>query len=114
MESILKMSSSPQLPKLELQQAIIEAPSLPRSASCGDLDSPGPGSFSFKAETRTSIRASVSKLETIRAIEKLLPPKKVDFFQRLPDELSMRIFSYLRPKELVRASLVSNFMLREL
>jgi len=109
----MRMSSSSILPKYQASQAIIEPPALPRSASCGDLDLPGP--FSLKAESQDGTRAGLKRQMNTASAETLGAEKveirKVDYFGKLPDELRIRIFGYLRPKELIRASLVSNFIL---
>jgi len=101
------------MPKYQASQAIIEPPALPRSASCGDLDLPGP--FSLKAEsqdgTRTGLKRQMSTASAEILGAKEVEIRKVDYFEKLPDELKVRIFGYLRPKELIRASLVSNLIL---
>lgn len=105
----MRMSSSSLIPKYQAAQPIIEPPALPRSASCGDLDLPGP--FSLKTEsqdeTRTGLKRQVNTASTEILGAKKDEVRKVDYFEKLPDELKVRIFGYLRPKELVRASLVS-------
>ena len=110
-KNLMRMSSSSLLAKYQDSQTIIEPPALPRSASCGDLDLPGP--FSLKAGGQHGARIGL-KLQMDAAFAEFLEAKKVeipkaDHFENLPDELKIRIFGYLRPKELVRASLVSNF-----
>jgi len=107
------MSSASLLPKYQTLQTIVEPPALPRPASCGDLDPPA--RFSLKAESQYGTMAGL-KWQMDTASAELLGAKKVevhqiDYFEKLPDELKVRIFGYLRPKELIRASLVSNFIL---
>ena len=101
------------MPKYQASQAIIEPPALPRSASCGDLDLPGP--FSLKTESQDGTRAVLKRQMNTASAEILgsqkVETREVDYFGKLPDELKVRIFGFLRPKELVRASLVSNFIL---
>ena len=113
MENLLGISSAPNLPKLDPPQTKIEAPHLSRSASCGDLESPGP--YSLKMYDHSG---SASQLGTqfiakagARAQSKKAGLPRVDHFQKLPDELKLKIFGYLQPKELVRASLVSKLKL---
>ncbi|KAF8470549.1 hypothetical protein BDZ91DRAFT_541480 [Kalaharituber pfeilii] len=110
MEAILKMSSLQQLPKVEVQHPVIQGRTLPRSASCGNLDSPGP--FLLKTGSRANIKSAASGtvLDIMDVVEQQTPQAEDrDLFSMLPDELNVRIFSFLRPKELVRASLVSSF-----
>lgn len=110
MDTLLRMSSHPHLPKFEAPQAAIEPPAIPRSASCGDLDSPG--LFSLRSRSPHSNRLGLKRQINV-TVEGLPDAKKVvlakvDYFQELPDELKLRVFGYLKPKELVQASLVRN------
>lgn len=109
MENLLGISSTPHLPKLDSPQTKIEALQLSRSASCGDLESPGP--YSIKAGghsgSASQFGAQFVTKARARAQSKNADLPRVDHFQKLPDELKLKIFGYLQPKELVRASLVS-------
>ena len=113
MDNLLGISSAPHLPKLDPPQIKIEAPQLSRSASCGDLESPGP--YSFKVDGHSGSAPQFGGQFVIKARARAQSKKadlpRVDRFQKLPDELKLKIFGYLQPKELVRASLVSKLKL---
>lgn len=113
MENLLGISSTPHLPKLDPPQTKIEAPQLSRSASCGDLEPPVSYSLKVGGHSGSASQFGAQPVTKARAkaLSKMADLPPMDHFQKLPDELKLKIFGYLQPKELVRASLVSKLKL---
>ncbi|KAL1971091.1 hypothetical protein VTN77DRAFT_42 [Rasamsonia byssochlamydoides] len=54
---------------------------------------------------RTSELDNETELAAVKEVKQA--KRKIDFWQDMPDEIKMKIFSYLTPKEIVRCSVVS-------